>query len=260
MKIFVSVLFAFSLLCGSWVSGFSQGSLPLNKASIPRASACRYAALNFGIARKTALTVTARFQTDVIDRRSLLIGTIFSVVSSFNKKALAADSEDQFTAALLELSNQAPYEDKAVAFLSDGSPSFALAEAALTKLGGTVVSINPKKPVSEIQKLYKDGNCIGAFVTDEKILKNIMQGRGCECERCYSMLLMSCSSYFDFLLPAVVMPESARAIAGVASEAAKPGRAGLSSSARRARTDSKLRYLSPWMFPPISLPWFAVHT
>jgi len=149
----------------------------LKKASNPRAS-CRHAL------KSGKSVITARFQTEAIDRRSLLIGTIFSAVISVNKKALAADSEEKFTAALLELSNQAPYEDKAVAFLSDGSPSFALAQAALTKLGGTVVSIDPKKSVSEIQKLYKDGNCIGAFVTDEKVLKNIMQGRGCECERC----------------------------------------------------------------------------
>jgi hypothetical protein len=177
----ITFVFALGLLCGSCVSGFFQGGVLLKKASMPRVSC--HTALKSGKS-----VITARHQTEAIDRRSLLIGTIFSVVISLNKKALAAESEEQFTAALLELSNQAPYEDKAVAFLSDGSPSFALAQAAFTKLGGTVVSIDPKKSVTEIQKLYKDGNCIGAFVTDEKVLKNIMQGRGCECERCCSWL------------------------------------------------------------------------
>jgi hypothetical protein len=173
----IVAFFAFGVLCGSLVSGFSHSGL-LKKLSVSKSSS-RPSALKFG---KTA--ITAQYQTEAIDRRSLLFGTIFSAMIAFNKQAIAADSEDKFATALLELGNQAPYEDKAVAFLSDGSPAFALAEAALSKLGGTVVSINPKKPISEIQELYMKGNCIGAFVPDEKVLKNIMQGRGCECERC----------------------------------------------------------------------------
>ena len=231
----LALLFALSLHC---ISCFPQGGLLLKKPSNPRLP-CRASVLNSG---KTA--ITARFQTETIDRRKLLIGTIFSAAIAFNKKALAADSEGKFAAALLELSNQAPYEDKAVAFLSDGSTSFALAKAALAKLGGTVVSIDPRKPVSEIQELSFKGNCIAAFVTDEKVLKKIMHGRGCECERCsrtrsrYRVILVIADP-----LPAVVILKISRAIAGVASVAPRPGRAGLSSSARRARPESRSRYL-----------------
>ena len=50
--------------------------------------------------------VVARFQEDLVDRRSLLIATVLSVSALSNKKVLAADAEAEFTAALLELSNQ----------------------------------------------------------------------------------------------------------------------------------------------------------
>ena len=169
------IAFALGLVCISQVSGFFQGgSIALRQSPTFGKSSTRLAA------RKA--NVVARFQDDMIDRRSLLIASILASVP-VSKKAVAADSEAQFTAALLELSNQVPYDDRAVAFFSDGNPLFKPAQAAFANLGGTVVNIDPKKSVEEIQKLYKEGNCIGAFVPDEKTLKAIMQGPGCECER-----------------------------------------------------------------------------
>ena len=241
MRIFV--LFALGLYCGALVSCFPQGGLLLNLKKPSTRISFRSCTRTSG---KSA--ITARFQTESVDRRHFLNGIVFSVAIAFNKKALAAESEDKFAAALLELSNQAPYEDKAVAFLSDGSPSFALAKAAFAKLGGTVVSIDPRKPVSEIQELYMKGNCIGAFVKDEKVVKNIMQGRGCECERFIKKRSRYCVALaIVHLIPAVVMPKIAREVAGVASVAPRLGRAGLSSSARRARQESRSRYVSPRM-------------
>ena len=112
-----------------------------------------------------------------------MIGTILTSFVPSIKGAEAITPEQQFSKALLELSDQVPYEDKAVAFLSDGSPLFTAAKTAVTKLGGTVVLIDPKKPVTEIQELYRKGNCVAAFVPNPETVKKIMAGRGCECER-----------------------------------------------------------------------------
>jgi hypothetical protein len=133
--------------------------------------------------RASKQIITAELNRNAMDRRQLLIGAVATSFLSSTRKAAAITPEKQFSQALLELSNQVPYEDKAVAFLSDGSPLFKAAQAALTNLGGTVVLIDPKKPVKEIQQQYKKGNCVAAFVPSPEIVKAIMAGRGCECEK-----------------------------------------------------------------------------
>ena len=92
-----------SILYISQVSGFFQGSsIVLRKSPSFTKASTRM------VPRKAE--IVARFQGEMIDRRSLLIASILAASVPTSKKALAADSEAQFTAALLELSNQVPYE------------------------------------------------------------------------------------------------------------------------------------------------------
>jgi hypothetical protein len=72
------------------------------------------------------------------------------VSSSAPKKEIV----DKIANGLLRLSNQNPFDEKAVALFSDGSDAFKAAELAVKQVGGTPVIIDPKSDIDDIRLAF----------------------------------------------------------------------------------------------------------
>ncbi len=174
-KHFFNVILAAILYSANAYVNPSYRSLSKSKVGIA------YSRSSFQNIKSTKMTL--RSLDESMNRRSLLVTSALSIIINHGKTTFAADSTAQIVDGLLQLSNQAPYEDRTIALFSDGSAIFSSFEEALKKVGATVVKIDAKKSVKQIHKEYFENNCYSAVVPDSATVKKIMQDEGCECER-----------------------------------------------------------------------------
>ena len=115
----------------------------------------------------TSVRMAADFNTKrmQLDRRSMLAASFFTLAGPSLTNAATDGEAAKIASGMLELSNQRPYVDQAIAYFSDGSPIYTAIEAAIKSLDATPVKIDPKKPLSDILKAYSEGNCMAAFVS-----------------------------------------------------------------------------------------------